>query len=226
MSVFSAVAPLPPGVDRRWGSYRLHVRGQAGFSYGTGAETLADFVAAISEGRSACERSKSPLADVFLVGYERLGRSKKGALAAAVNRERVRVATDLKKRLWILGTIGAIAPFVGLAGTVIGILIAFGELSAEGVTGGLQAVGGPISEALIVTAAGILVAVEAVVIYNIFNARISNIAIEMRLLTDEFIELLDEQEPEGDSSTGKRSKKKTRAQDDDDGDDDGDREAA
>jgi biopolymer transport protein ExbB/TolQ len=71
------------------------------------ARDLADTVArcltrgALQEGRSACERSKSALADVFLVGYERLGRCKRDALQAAVNRERVRVATDLKRRMWV-----------------------------------------------------------------------------------------------------------------------------
>jgi biopolymer transport protein ExbB len=165
---------------------------------------------ALQEGRSACERSKSPLADVFLVGYARLGRCKKDALQAAVNRERVRVATDLKRRMWILGTIGATAPFIGLAGTVIGILIAFADI-AEKQASGLNVVAGPISQALIVTAAGILVAVEAVMIYNIFNARISSIAVEMRMMTDEFLELLDEHGDEGESEKD---------------DDDGDREAA
>ncbi len=182
------------------------------------ARTLADTVnrcltrGALEEGRSACERSKSPIADVFLVGYERLGRCKKEAMQAAVNRERVRVATDLKRRMWILGTIGATAPFIGLAGTVIGILIAFADI-AEKQASGLGVVAGPISQALVVTAAGILVAVEAVMIYNIFNARLANIAVEMRMLTDEFLELLDEHGPgEGNAEEAEKS--------------DGDREAA
>ncbi len=66
------------------------------------------------EARSACERSKSPLADVFLVGFERHGRSKPANVGRAVQRERVRVLAELKSRTWLLGTIGATAPFVGL----------------------------------------------------------------------------------------------------------------
>lgn len=183
------------------------------------ARALAESVArcltrgALQEGRSACERSKSPLADVFLVGYERLGRCKRDALAAAVNRERVRVATDLKRRMWILGTIGATAPFIGLAGTVIGILYTFADI-AEKQASGLNVVAGPISQALIVTAAGIIVAVEAVMIYNIFNARLSSIAVEMRMHTDEFLELL--LEHDGDQPGEDAERKKA----------DGDREAA
>jgi biopolymer transport protein ExbB len=165
------------------------------------ARHLADTVGrcltrgALSEGRSACERSRSPLADVFLVGYERLGRSKKGSLAGAVHRERMRVTSDLKRWLWILGTIGATAPFVGLFGTVVGIMEAFGEIGgAEGAAFALVAPG--ISQALYATAAGILVAVEAVILYNFFNQRLGKIGMELKLMTDEFLELLEECEPE------------------------------
>ena len=165
------------------------------------ARALADTVnrclqrGALSEGRSACERSPSPLADVFLVGYQRLGRGKPQHLAPAVHRERQRVAADLKSRLWILGTIGATSPFVGLFGTVIGIMTAMGRFKKdEVVTMGM--VSKPISEALVVTAAGIMVAVEAVILFNFFNQRAARIATEMKLLTDEFLELLGEVPPE------------------------------
>ncbi len=164
------------------------------------AQALADTVTrcltrgALDEGRSACERSASPLADVFLVGYERLGRTKPEKLGSAVHRERVRVAADLKKRLWILGTIGATAPFVGLFGTVIGIMFAFADIAEVG-GGGLEVVAPGISEALWATAAGIFVAVEAVIIYNFFNQRLARIALELKMLTDEFLELLEESGP-------------------------------
>jgi len=172
------------------------------------ARALADTVTrclnrgALDEGRSACERSRSPLADVFLVGYERLGRSKEKNLHGAVHRERVRVATGLKSHLWILGTIGATAPFVGLFGTVVGIMDAFGDISEAG-GGGLSVVAGGISTALYATAAGILVAVEAVIIYNYFNQRLARYAVELKMLTEEFLELLEEFGPES-GATAKR----------------------
>src|SRR5437016_3135524 len=80
---------------------------------------------AMAEARTACERSKSPLAEVFLVGFERLGRSSPEVMGAAVDRERQRVALGLRGPLWMLGTIGATTPFVGLFGTVVGIMAAF-----------------------------------------------------------------------------------------------------
>jgi biopolymer transport protein ExbB len=172
------------------------------------ARTLADVVTrcltrgALDEGRSACERSRSPLAEVFLVGYERLGRSQRKTLHGAVNRERLRVATSLKSHLWIIGTTGAVSPFVGLFGTVVGIMAAFGEIQKTQETG-LRVVSGGISVALYATAAGILVAVLAVVIYNYFNQRLARIAVELKLYTDEFLELLDDFGPDADRAAAR-----------------------
>jgi biopolymer transport protein ExbB len=192
---------------------------------------------AFDEGRSACERSPSPIADVFLVGYERLGRAKPEHVASAVHRERLRVNQDLRVRLWVLGTVGATAPFVGLFGTVVGIMNAMGRFRGDEEVK-FTTVSGPISEALIVTAVGIGVAVGAVILFNFFSQRANRIATEMKLLTDEFLELLLEAPDETQPS------RKARLEDDRDhaasidhkdtrdvtkrakGDGDGDREAA
>ena len=146
---------------------------------------------AVAEGRAACERSKSPLADVFLVGFERLGRSSREHLENGVDRERQKVILNLKSRLWVLGTVGATAPFVGLYGTVVGIMGAFHNIAAKGQSG-FAVVSQGISEALVATAAGILVAVLAVVIYNFFNQHLARVAVEMKLLVEEFLEILRE----------------------------------
>ncbi len=166
------------------------------------ARALADTVGrclqrgAFDEARSACERSRSPLAEVFLVGYERLGRTRKDNLGSAVDRERVRVMLGLKSRLWIIGTVGAIAVFVGLFGTVIGIQNAFRRMAESG-SNDMKVVSSGLTEALYATAGGILVAVEAVVLYNFFNQRLARIAVELKMLTDEFLEQLDEHGPKG-----------------------------
>jgi biopolymer transport protein ExbB len=149
---------------------------------------------ALAEARTACERSTNLAAEFYLVGFERHGRSSEHALEAAVDRERQRVALALKGQLWSLGTIGATAPFIGLFGTVWGILRAFEQI---GVThaAGIDVVGPGIAEALVTTAAGILVAIEAVVIYNYFMARLAKTALELKLMAEEFVELLREQKP-------------------------------
>jgi len=176
-------------------------RAIAQWQFTTRARALADTVlrclsrGAVDESRSACERSPSPLADVFLVGYERLHRGKPENVAAAVHRERQRVTQDLRAHLWVLATVGATAPFVGLFGTVIGIMSAMSSFEGDE-TVKFSMVSGPISQALVVTAAGILIAVAAVIIFNFFNQRAGRVSVEMKLLTDEFLEgLLDAPRP-------------------------------
>jgi biopolymer transport protein ExbB len=218
-------------------------RAIAQWKFVTRARSLGDTVTrclargAVDEGRSACERSPSPVADVFLVGYERLGRAKPEHVVTAVHRERMRVNQDLRVRLWVLGTVGATAPFVGLFGTVVGIMNAMGRFKGDEDVK-FSMVSGPISEALIVTAVGIGVAVGAVILFNFFSQRAGRIATEMRLLTDEFLELLLDtpgetqptrskarrDEPElGDARDHKEPRDMTKRAK---GDGDGDREAA
>jgi biopolymer transport protein ExbB len=177
------------------------------WSFLSRARTLAENVkrglyrGAVAEARAACERSTSLAAEIFLVGFERHGRSSQGALDAAVDRERQRVALALKGQLWILGTIGAVAPFVGLFGTVWGILRAFEQIGATK-QAGIEVVGPGIAEALVTTAAGIVVAIEAVVVYNYFMARLSRIALELRLMVEEFVELVHDMKPTGERVSG------------------------
>ena len=143
---------------------------------------------------TACERSKSPLADVLLVGFERHGRVSPERVRAGVDRERQRLVLHLKGPLWLLGTIGATAPFVGLFGTVAGIIRAF-EAIGESKQAGIEVVGPGIAEALVATAIGIAVAVIALVFFNYFQARLARANIEVRLMLEEFLEGLSEVAP-------------------------------
>jgi biopolymer transport protein ExbB/TolQ len=87
--------------------------------------------------------------------------------------------SDLKKHMWLLGTIASSAPFVGLFGTVWGIMESFKKIGTSG-KAGFTVVAGSISEALIATGAGILVAVIAVMFYNYLNVRVSATAKEFK----------------------------------------------
>jgi len=154
----------------------------------------------VAAARSAAERSTLATADLFRAGFERAAKSTGPNLEAAVDRERVQVALRLKRGLWILGTIGATTPFVGLFGTVWGIMRSFRDLGLDvsaGGTGGPAAVMAGISEALIATAVGIVVAVEAVVLFNYFQSRLSRLNVELKLIAEEFVELLREASPGG-----------------------------
>jgi biopolymer transport protein ExbB len=145
-----------------------------------------------AQARAFCERSRSMAADIFLAGFSRYGQGARQSFDSAVERERTAVILKLKNHLWVLGTLGTISPFVGLFGTVVGIRNAFAAMAAAG-TGGFAVVANGISEALVSTAAGIFVAVEAVVLYNYFQARLGRAAAQIKLIADEFVELLREQ---------------------------------
>ncbi|HEY8515521.1 MAG TPA: MotA/TolQ/ExbB proton channel family protein [Candidatus Binatia bacterium] len=93
----------------------------------------------------------------------------------------------LRQRLWLLATIGSIAPFVGLFGTVIGIMKSFHFIGETG-TGGFAVVASGISEALVATALGLGVAVVAVAFYNYFEARLERIEATLRIQANHLTE--------------------------------------
>jgi biopolymer transport protein ExbB len=179
-------------------------RGLALFGFTARARRLADAVTRalfrgdVEDARAQCDRSGSPAADVFLAALVASGRApgRSGPatperIAAAVERERLQVNQKLRRNLWVLGTVGATAPFVGLFGTVVGIMHAFRQMALSG-QGGFAVVAAGISEALVTTAGGIAVAIEAVVIYNFFNVHVGKLALELRLLVEEYLEIVRE----------------------------------
>ena len=85
---------------------------------------------------------------------------------------------DLKRGLGFLATIGSTAPFIGLFGTVVGIINAFRSIAATG-SGGMSVVSGGIAEALVSTALGIFVAIPAVMAFNHFTGKIETFHVEM-----------------------------------------------
>ena len=115
-------------------------------------------------------------------------------IAAAVERERQAASVKLRRNLWVLGTVGATAPFIGLFGTVVGIMHAFRQMASTG-QGGFAVVAAGISEALVTTAGGIAVAIEAVVIFNYLNVHVGKLVLELRLLVEEYVELVREAIP-------------------------------
>ena len=105
----------------------------------------------------------------------------------AIQRASALTANDLKKGVSALATIGATAPFVGLLGTVVGIITAFQGIAATG-SGGLGAVSAGISEALVETALGLVVAIPAVWFYNYLTGRIEYFNVEMDNSSSELLD--------------------------------------
>lgn len=93
------------------------------------------------------------------------------AVGEAMNSAKSAAKNEYERNLFILGTLGNNAPFIGLFGTVLGIIQAFHDLKTDP-TGGVNAVMGSVSEALVATAVGILVAIPAVVAFNVFNRKL------------------------------------------------------
>ena len=105
----------------------------------------------------------------------------------AIQRASALTGSDLKKMVSALATIGATAPFVGLLGTVVGVINAFQGIAATG-SGGIGAVSAGIAEALVETALGLLVAIPAVWFYNYLTGRIEYFNVEMDNSSSELVD--------------------------------------
>jgi biopolymer transport protein ExbB/biopolymer transport protein TolQ len=105
----------------------------------------------------------------------------------SIQRASALTASDLKKGVPALATIGSTAPFVGLLGTVVGVINAFQGIGASG-SAGIAAVSVGISEALVETALGLVVAIPAVWIYNYLTSRIEYFNVEMDNSSSELVD--------------------------------------
>src|ERR1700742_1911352 len=157
----------------KWGNFR-RARAQSNrFLRAFREANRLQEIAAVSE-----QFKPSPLVNVFDEVYETYRRQTGGygppknitALERAAQTASSEALTVLEQRLTWLATIGAISPFIGLFGTIMGIVDAFHGLGTAGAAT-LRAVAPGVSEALITTAAGLIVAIPAVVAYNQFTAR-------------------------------------------------------
>ncbi|MCS6885593.1 MAG: MotA/TolQ/ExbB proton channel family protein [Acidobacteriota bacterium] len=143
--------------------------------------------------------SRSPLTAIFLAGYEELDKQLRSfgslkntqALARAMQRASISEANKLEAGIgWLASTANA-SPFIGLFGTVVGIIIAFEGLSSN-TQATIQAVAPGIAEALVATAAGIAAATPAAIAYNHFLNKIRILTSEMDEFVLEFLNLVEQ----------------------------------
>jgi biopolymer transport protein ExbB len=120
------------------------------------------------------QNSQSPAARIFLNVLDREGSQGLETANTFASEAMFEETQKLKKHLWILGTVASSAPFIGLLGTVVGIIKAFESMAVAG-TGGFAVVAAGISEALVATALGLAVAIIAVIFYNYFQTRIATL---------------------------------------------------
>ncbi|MEW6103406.1 MAG: MotA/TolQ/ExbB proton channel family protein [bacterium] len=142
----------------------------------------------IMEAITICEVTGGPLGRIFKAGLLKHDRSKEEFL------DTIKTAEDyelkgFRKNIWVLATIGSIAPFIGLFGTVVGIMRAFSSIAASG-SSGMNVVAAGISEALVATAGGLVVAVIGIVFYNFFQIKTSELIHEIRLYSLRLIDMI------------------------------------
>jgi biopolymer transport protein ExbB len=145
----------------------------------------------------AVRNRKSPVASIVATGLEEFTSGPPHASSTelidaaqrGLERSVATIHSDLKRGLSGLATIGSTAPFVGLFGTVVGIMNAF-RASAPAKAAGIQSVASGISEALVTTALGLLVAVPAVWCYNYFTTKVENFDVEMENSSMELVSYL------------------------------------
>lgn len=159
--------------------------------------------------QAADQFDRSPISKLFKAGYIELSKLKStersaegesrqhdetsagaiGNVERALRRAMTSEVTYLESMVPFLATIGSTAPFVGLFGTVIGIMISFMQINASG-SAGMDVVSQGISEALIATAIGLLAAIPSVIAYNYFLRRIHVLSSEMDNFSSDFINIV------------------------------------
>lgn len=140
-------------------------------------------------------RESSPLGRILAAG---LGNAHHGrdVMKESIEEAAGHVVHELERYLNTLGTIAAISPLLGLLGTVVGMIRVFAEIMAQG-TGNASALAGGISEALITTAAGLCVAIPALVMHRYFSGRIDALVIDLEQQTIKLVDALHAREDAG-----------------------------
>ncbi len=183
-----SIASIAIMIERYW-TFRRSVKESRRFArdvarllHAGRAREAAECCRAEGVKRSYLARSLGPGIEEWLANQDQEPAVPREAALAAV-KEAIHYSAalelaDMKRRLPVLATIGATAPFVGLFGTTFGIIDAFQAIALTG-SGGIGAVSAGIAEALITTAFGLVVAVPAVWAYNYFSGRLERFGVEI-----------------------------------------------
>ncbi|MBI5239170.1 MAG: MotA/TolQ/ExbB proton channel family protein [Elusimicrobia bacterium] len=162
-------------------------------SQGSGDAILAHVHKLLQEGKAEaaaqyCHKHPASVSQVIGYGLLHAGRPRKD-LEELLASKRLEERLKLERYLGVLGTLGNVAPFIGLFGTVVGIIKAFRDLALSG-GGGPAVVAKGIAEALVATAAGLVVAIPAVIIYNYFMRKVKAITVEMEVASTRLLVML------------------------------------
>ena len=140
--------------------------------------------------KEIARETQTPWARVVEAGLEGYGRSER-VITGAMERKIVDETRNLERFTGIVGTIGNIGVYIGLLGTVLGIVRAFHDIAATG-SGGISTVIEGVAEALVCTATGLFVAIPAVIFFNYFTRRVEFFTDDMQVCVSELLCMLEE----------------------------------
>jgi biopolymer transport protein ExbB len=133
-------------------------------------------------------RHRSPLGAILAAGLANRSQGR-DVMKESIQEAAGHVVHDLERYLNTLGTVAAVAPLLGLLGTVVGMIRVFTEITVQG-TGNANALAGGISEALITTAAGLVVAIPALVMHRYFTGKIDTIVVGLEQVSIKLVDAL------------------------------------
>jgi biopolymer transport protein ExbB len=142
----------------------------------------------VKQARELCKDTDTPFASVVYAGLNSYGHTDV-VISNTMEREVTVETTKLERLTSVVGTIGSTAVYIGLFGTVLGIIRAFRDIATAG-SGGINIVINGVSEALVCTAAGLCVAVPAVIAYNYFVNKVDGFITDMELSASETMDFL------------------------------------
>jgi len=140
--------------------------------------------------KEIAKETRTPCSRVIEAGLNEYGRSEK-FMSGAMERKIMDETRNLERFTIVVGTIGNIGLYIGLFGTVLGIIRAFHDIAATG-SGGMSTVIAGVAEALVCTAMGLMVAIPAVIFFNYFTRQIESFTDDMQMCASELLCLLEE----------------------------------
>ncbi len=159
-----------------------------------------------------CEESGSPVSDVFAGAVRKWGRPAVEVEQAIIDAGE-RVTNSLRRYLRVLNAVATISPLLGLLGTVVGMIRAFNAIATSDAMGRPELLAAGISQALLTTAAGLSVAIPALIFYLFFVSRVDRLIMDIDSLGQELVPLISAEEmgsrPKAPTPTPAKSKKKT-----------------
>ena len=159
-----------------------------------------------------CEKNRSPVAEVFAAGIRKWGRPGVEVEQAIID-EGERVTNRLRKHFRVLNGVATVCPLLGLLGTVLGMIRAFNGIATGEAMGHPEMLAGGISQALLTTAAGLSVAIPALIVYLYFAGRVDQLIMDIDALGQRVVDMIadePQQSKSTDASDRSRSTKRTK----------------